>query len=512
MFSKILIANRGEIACRIIHTCRKMGIETVAVYSDADQKALHVRMADEAHLLGGPLPEESYLNIPRIIEVAQLSGAEAIHPGYGFLSENATFARACQEADIRFIGPSPEVMEKVGDKLLARKLAKKAGLPVLRGSDKEVSDAQAMKRAKRLDFPLMVKAAEGGGGIGIDIVHSPDELKAVIEKDRNLAAHAFGSRRLYFERYLPDASHIEVQVLGDDHGNLVHLFERDCSVQRRNQKLVEESPSMKLSPKQRKRIVNYALKLAKHIGYTNAGTVEFLVSEDGETFFLEMNTRLQVEHGVTEMITGLDLVELQIRVTAGEKLPITQKTIRMHGHSIEARIYPEDPVTFLPCTGTVQHLYEPSEENIRVYSALYPSYEVSTYYDPLMAKVVCWGETREEARKLLYKSLREFHIEGVQSNLSTLRSIITYPIFILGKHNTRFLSIVAASQEEAEIPVSGEREQKELASAIGVAMLLSTNGNCSLPSSPYGHLISPWKLCGRREQMFSRVQGSRGWR
>ncbi len=512
MFTKILIANRGEIACRILRTCRKMGIQTVAVYSDVDQKALHVRMADEAYLLGGPSPEESYLNIPKIIEVAQLSAAEAIHPGYGFLSENSAFARACQEADIRFIGPSPEVMEKMGDKLLARKLAKKAGLPVLRGSDKEVSDAQAMKRAKRLKFPLMVKAAEGGGGIGIDVVHSPDELKAIIEKDRNLAAHAFGSRRLYFEQYLPDASHIEVQVLGDENGNLVHLFERDCSVQRRNQKLVEESPSMKLAPKQRNRIVNYALKLAKHIGYTNAGTVEFLVSEDGEIFFLEMNTRLQVEHGVTEMITGLDLIELQLRVAAGEQLPIKQKSIRMHGHAIEARIYPEDPVTFLPCTGTVHQLHEPTGEHVRVDSALYPGYEVSIHYDPLMAKLLCWGETREAARKGLYKSLREFHIEGVQSNVSTLRSILTYPIFILGKHNTRFLSIVSASQEEAEIPVSGEREQKELAAAIGVSLLLSTNGNGSPLSTHKDQSISPWKLYGRREQMLSRVQGSRGWR
>ena len=327
MFSKILIANRGEIACRIVRTCQKLGIKTVAVYSTVDRNALHTRLADEACFIGESPPHDSYLNLERIIEMARETGAEAVHPGYGFLSENPAFARLCQEAGIRFIGPKPEVMEKMGDKLLARKLAKKAGLPVLPGTDKAIETDKAVSRAWKLGFPLMVKAAEGGGGIGIHIIDSTDELLPLIERTRQVAEHAFGSPRLYFERYLKDASHIEVQLIGDDKGNLIHLYDRDCSVQRRNQKLIEETLATKLTPKLRKRVCKLALKLARRIGYTNAGTVEFLVSDDGEIYFLEMNTRLQVEHGVTEMVTGADLVELQIRVACGEALPLGQDDI-----------------------------------------------------------------------------------------------------------------------------------------------------------------------------------------
>src|SRR5919106_1573209 len=310
MFKKILIANRGEIACRIIHTCQKLGIKTVAIYSEADIKARHVKLADEAYLVGAASPQESYLNLDKILEVAQTSGAEAIHPGYGFLSENPTFARRCEELGIKFIGPRPEVMEKMGDKLHARKLARKAGLPVLPGTDEVVEDHQALDRAWALGFPLMVKSAEGGGGIGIHIIESLDELLPIIERTRKVAASAFGSPRLYFERYLKDASHIEVQLIGDEHGNLVHLFERDCSIQRRNQKLIEETPAVKLTPQMRHKIGKLALKLGRYIGYTNTGTVEFLVSSQGQIYFLEMNTRLQVEHGITELVTGVDLVEL----------------------------------------------------------------------------------------------------------------------------------------------------------------------------------------------------------
>ena len=360
MFAKVLIANRSEIACRIIRACEKLGIATVAVYSEADRDALHVRMADEAYLLGPSSPRESYLNTSKILSIARTSGAEAIHPGYGFLSENPTFVRACQEAEIAFVGPYPYVMENMGDKVRARNLAGKAGLPILPGTDTAVDDSRASAAAWELGFPLMVKATQGGGGIGIHIINSPDELTAVIRQERALANSAFGSPYLYFERYMQDASHIEVQVLGDQHGNLVHLFERDCSIQRRNQKIVEETPSVKLTQEQRGRLWDYALRLARSIGYTNAGTVEFLVSPEGEMYFLEMNTRLQVEHGVTEMITGLDIVELQLRVAAGEPLPVTQDQVHARGHAIEARIYPEDPHTFLPSAGVIRDFHQPS--------------------------------------------------------------------------------------------------------------------------------------------------------
>ena len=381
MFSKILIANRGEIACRIIRTCRKLGINTVAVYSTPDRDALHVREADEAYFLGEAPPQDSYLNYGKILNAASESGAEAIHPGYGFLSENPTFARLCQEAGVRFIGPGPEVMEKMGDKLLARKLARKAGLPVLPGTDEAVDDHQASERAWELGFPLMVKAAEGGGGIGIHVIESMDELIPLIERTRQVAASAFGSPRLYFERYLKDASHIEVQLIGDEHGHLVHLFERDCSIQRRNQKLIEETQAAKLSPKVRQKVCRWALKLGQKIGYTNAGTVEFLVSAEGQVYFLEMNPRLQVEHGVTEMVTGVDLVELQIRVAAGEPLPVVQKDIKSNGHAIEARIYPEDPDTFMPDAGSITELHLPSGDSIRVDSALFQGYQVALEYE-----------------------------------------------------------------------------------------------------------------------------------
>ena len=317
MFNKILIANRGEITCRIIRTCQKLGIGTVAIYSEADRDALHVKLADDARLVGEAPPQQSYLDIDKILQAARDAGADAIHPGYGFLSENPAFARRCQETGIRFIGPTPEVMEKMGDKLRARKLAKKAGLPVLPGTDQAVEDDEAAAQAWKLGFPLMVKALEGGGGIGIHIIESMEDLTPIIQRTRQVANSAFGSPRLFFERYLKNASHIEVQVIGDEHGHVIHLYERDCSVQRRHQKLAEESPAVKLDPKLRRRLCKLALKLAKNIGYTNAGTVEFLVTADGQAYFTEMNTRLQVEHGVTEIITGVDLVELQIRAAAG---------------------------------------------------------------------------------------------------------------------------------------------------------------------------------------------------
>ena len=513
MFNKILIANRGEIACRVIRTCREMEIKTVAVYSDADKDALHVSMADEAYLLGPAPPSESYLNIVKIINIASTSGSEAIHPGYGFLSENAAFAVACREAGIKFIGPSPEVVEAMGDKLIARKLAKKAGIPVLPGTNTAVGDKNALKRAGKLGFPLMVKAAVGGGGIGMQIASSPEELEPIIETARHQAKNYFGSPRLYFERYLEHASHIEVQVLADEKSKMIHLWERDCSVQRRNQKVIEVAPSIKLTSKQRKSITKNALKLAKHIGYTNAGTVEFLVSTDGEVYFLEMNKRLQVEHGVTEMITGLDLVELQIRIAAGERMPYKQKFIKRHGFAMEARIYAEDPDTFLLSAGTISVLEEPeTNDNVRIDGCIYAGYDVSIYYDPLLAKLICWGETREEARKTLLRSLEEYRIEGVRTNISFLRRIVESEEFIQGAYDTWLVHNLLNGSSAATPCAEDEVDEKELAAATAVALVAAGNGSRHGALLNNGPGASPWKIYGRSEQMARRQVGRSSWR
>ncbi len=517
MFSKVLIANRGEIACRVIRTCEKLGVQTVAVYSEADRDAQHVRMATEAYLLGPAPPSESYLNIYKIVEVAKSSGAEAIHPGYGFLSENAAFAVACREAGVKFIGPSPEVMETMRDKVRARKLAKKAGLPVLPGTNTAVGDRNALKRANKLGFPLMVKAAAGGGGIGMQIVNSPEEMAPLIERARHQAANSFGSPRLYFERYLEHASHIEVQILADEKGKTIHLMERDCSVQRRNQKILEIAPSMKLTSKLRKLITKYALKLAKHIGYANAGTVEFLVSMDGDIYFLEMNMRLQVEHGITEMITGIDLVEMQLRIASGEKMLYKQKDIRNHGYAMEARIYAEDPDTFLPSSGVITALSEPDgNEHVRIDGSINVGYKVDIYYDPLLAKLMCWGETREEARTLMAESLESYHIEGVNSNVPFLRRVVESQEFASGAYDTWIVSnlqkAAAESQDSPESDIRTEAERRELAAATAVALVAAGNGASHPTPDANGHAVSPWRLYGRSRQMAARQAGRSGWR
>ena len=517
MFNKILVANRGEIACRIIRSCQRLGVQTVAVYSEADKDALHVRMADEAYLLGLPPPSESYLNIVKIVEAAETSGAEAIHPGYGFLSENAAFAVACRKAGIKFIGPQPEVMENMGDKVMARKLAKKAGIPVIPGTNTAVGDRNALKQAKKLGFPLMVKAAAGGGGIGMQIVHSAEELEPIIARARHQAKNSFGSRRLYFERYLEHASHIEVQILADERKKTIHLFERDCSVQRRNQKILEITPSIKLTGKLRKLLTKYALKLSKHVGYTNAGTVEFLVSPKGDIYFLEMNMRLQVEHGITEMITGIDLVEMQLRIASGEKMPYKQKDIKSHGFAMEARIYAEDPDTFLPSSGTISALSEPAtDEHVRIDGCIGPGYKVDIYYDPLLAKLMCWGETREEARARLAASLENYWIEGVSTNISFLRRVAGSEEFVSGAYDTwlvsKLKSDVDESQDAAELEVEDETRRRELAAVAGVALVAAGNGALYTGSNGNEHQVSPWKIYGRSVQMANGGASRSGWR
>ena len=498
-----------------------MGIKTVAVYSEEDAGALHVQQADEAYLLGAASPKESYLNIARIIETARTTKVDAIHPGYGFLSQNPNFAKSCNKAKIMFIGPTHQVMKRMGDKVRARKLAQKAGLPVLPGSDGEVKDKVAAKSAAANGFPLMVKAANGGGGIGIQVVRSPKELKGVMARARALARKAFGSKRLYFERFLEGASHIEVQIVADNHGNMLHLFERDCSVQRRNQKVVEETPSTKLTSEQRQTLFEYSLALAKHIEYTNMGTVEFLVSQNGEIYFLEMNTRLQVEHGITELITGLDMVEMQIRIASGEQLSLRQEEIKLHGHAIEARINAEDPDTFLPSAGIIDHINEPKGNHVRFDSALFPGYKVSTYYDSLLSKLMVWGKTRKQAITRLHNSLEAIQISGLKTNLPTLRAIISHRKFTKGDYHTDLLEQLAleASQKfELLIPSishnGDSKEEKSRVAKIAVTLLLSMDGLNSDANSQeqVEHTTNPWKTAGRQAQLHTSVQVLRGWR
>ena len=515
MFSKILIANRGEIACRIIRTCRKMGVRTVAVYSEADRDALHVRMADESRFLGPAPPLESYLDMDKVLAAARESGAEGIHPGYGFLSENPSFARRCQEAGVTFIGPDPGAMEKMGDKIRARRLGQAAGLPVLPGTEDPVEDSQAIDKAWELGFPLMVKATDGGGGIGIYVIESMDDLMPLVERTRKVAASAFGSSRLFFERYLKDASHIEVQLIGDNHGNLVHLYERDCSMQRRNQKLVEETPAVKLDPALREEICGMALKLGRHIGYTNAGTAEFLLSPQGQVYFLELNTRLQVEHGVTEMVTGVDLVELQLRVAAGETLPITQDNVRLNGHAIQSRLYPEDPDTLLPDIGVVTGLEMPDGPGLRIDSALCHGYEVTLHYEPLLAKVMSWAPDREEARRNLDRALQAFHIGGIKTNIPLQREILAHPAFSDATHHTGTLAdLVSSCRTGKTSPVGAasgnghHNDGRRTAAAIGVALALALGESQPAPASPNAR----WKALARQEQFASRTLGSPGWR
>ena len=424
MFRKILIANRGEIACRVIRTARRMGISSVAVYSDADRDALHVRLADEARHIGPAPARESYLNGDAIIAAAKASGAEAIHPGYGFLSENEDFAAACAHAGLVFIGPSAEAIAAMGDKSAAKRLMEKAGVPLVPGYHGERQDAPLLEQeAGRIGFPVLIKPSAGGGGKGMRVVSDRKDFAAALEGARREAKAAFGDERVLIERYLERPRHIEVQVFGDTQGRVVHMFERDCSVQRRHQKVLEEAPAPGLTSGKRNEMGAAAVAAAKTIRYTGAGTVEFIAEQDGRFYFMEMNTRLQVEHPVTEMITGLDLVELQLRVAAGEPLPFTQEEIRMQGHAIEARIYAEDPARdFLPSTGKLVHVAFPTE-GVRVDTGVEPGAEITSWYDPMIAKLVVRGDDRRSALTRLASALRETQIAGVTTNVEFLRRI-----------------------------------------------------------------------------------------
>jgi 3-methylcrotonyl-CoA carboxylase alpha subunit len=441
VFSRVLVANRGEIAVRVIRTCRALDIETVAVYSDADRRALHVLDSDQAVHIGASPAGESYLNIEAIVAAAQRSGAEAVHPGYGLLSENADFAQACLDAGLAFIGPSPDAIRKMGDKTTARRLAAELGVPTVPGYD---GDGQAppdlLKIAKKLGFPIMIKAAAGGGGRGMRVVEDADRFKEAAESARREAERSFGDGRLILERAIVGGRHIEIQILADAHGSAVHLGERDCSVQRRHQKVIEETPSPAVNDELRSRIGEAALQITRAVDYSNAGTLEFLLDSSGEFYFLEMNTRLQVEHGVTELVTGLDLVELQLRIAAGEPLPFTQEEIHRRGHAIECRIYAEDPAAgYVPSAGTLTAFAPPSGEGVRNDVGTYVGDEISTFYDSMLAKLLTWGEDRAEALERMRASLDEYRIEGLKTNVTFLSTIISHPDFVGGEATTDFL-------------------------------------------------------------------------
>ncbi|MCA9797930.1 MAG: acetyl-CoA carboxylase biotin carboxylase subunit [Cyanobacteria bacterium HKST-UBA04] len=439
---KVLMANRGEIAVRVIKTLRAMGIATVAVYSDADAQACHVRHADEAHALGGQAPADTYLNIDKLLAIAQASGCDAIHPGYGFLSENAAFARACQSAGVTFIGPTPTVIEQMGDKLLSKQLMQAAGVPVVPSWQGDVSDLKAAQKAVvDLGLPVLVKAAAGGGGKGMRLIESIDDLAAGLAAASREAQKAFGDARVFVEKFIVGPRHIEFQVFGDTHGNVVHLFERDCSIQRRHQKIIEESPSPKLDATLRQAMAQAAVAAASAVGYTNAGTVEFIVGQDGGFYFLEMNTRLQVEHPVTELVTGQDLVEWQVRVARGEALPLSQDAITQRGHALECRVYAEDPAqNFMPSTGPLLVYQAPTGPNVRLDSGVEAGDEVTVHYDPMLAKLITYGATRQAALDAMAEALKTYPVLGVVTNHALLLAILRHPEFVAGTFDTGFLS------------------------------------------------------------------------
>ncbi|MFC1742379.1 acetyl-CoA carboxylase biotin carboxylase subunit [Candidatus Riflebacteria bacterium] len=442
MFNKILIANRGEIALRVIRAARKLGIKTVAVYSDADRDALHVQNADESYCIGPGSPLESYLSIPNIMSALEISKAEAVHPGYGFLSENVSFAEICESYDIKFIGPSPRAIKLMGDKAQARAQMQKTGVPVTPGSPAAfLSAKRAVKFIKEnTGFPVLIKAAAGGGGRGMRLVTDEKDFDIAFATARNEAEIAFGNGALYIEKYLKNPKHVEIQILGDLHGNVVHLGERDCSVQRRHQKLIEESPCSTIAPETRKKLQNCAVTAAKAINYHNAGTFEFLLDENGDFYFMELNTRLQVEHGVTEMVLQVDIVEEQLRVAAGEKLGFTQEELKPYGSCLECRINAEDPkMQFCPSPGKITTFLAPGGPFVRLDTAAHQDYVISPFYDSMIAKLLVWGRDRKEAITRMHASLKEFQIDGIKTTIPLFIDILENNIFQSGEYGTKFL-------------------------------------------------------------------------
>ncbi|MCW6076230.1 acetyl-CoA carboxylase biotin carboxylase subunit [Clostridium sporogenes] len=441
MFKKILVANRGEIAVRIIRACREMGIETVAIYSEADKDALHVQLADEAVCIGPPSSKDSYLNMYNIISATVLTGSQAIHPGFGFLSENSKFANMCKDCNIVFIGPDSETIDKVGNKSNARDIMIRAGVPVIPGSNGVIhNEEEALNIAEEIGYPVVVKASAGGGGRGIRIVHSKENMIKAFNTAKSEAKGAFGDDSMYVEKFIKNPRHIEFQILGDSYGNIIHLGERDCSLQRRNQKVLEEAPSPRMNEELRKRMGDVAIKAAKAVEYKNAGTIEFLLDEDGSFYFMEMNTRIQVEHPITEMVTGIDILKEQIKIAYGEKLNIKQKDIKIQGHAIECRINAEDYKNgFRPCPGKIENLYIPGGLGVRLDSSVYSGYTIPPYYDSMIGKLIAYGRNREETIQIMKRALGELIIEGVNTNIDFQFIILEDENFIKGEYTTKYI-------------------------------------------------------------------------
>jgi len=453
MFKRILIANRGEIAVRIARACRELDIETVAVYSEADRESLHVKYADHAYPIGPAPSTQSYLSMERIVDVCKRSRAEAVHPGYGFLAENAGFAQRCKDEGIVFIGPSPKVIDQMGDKVKARQLMKAAGVPVVPGSDGILtSEEEVLKTIESIGYPCMLKAVAGGGGKGLRLVRSRREVSSAYRAVGSEAASAFGDARLYVEKFIEKPRHVEMQILADNYGHVIHLYDRECSIQRRHQKVIEESPSPGMEDRTRRRLGRIAIQGARAVGYVGAGTLEFLLDNEQNFYFLEMNTRLQVEHAVTERVVGIDLVKAQIEVAAGGYLPWRQRHITQTGHAIECRIYAEDPEhDFMPCPGKIDGLRLPEGLGLRNDCGVYEGAEVSIYYDPMIAKLICWGENRVEAILRMRRALREYQVRGIKTNISFLQWILRHPRFMSGDVNTGFIDQEYRSLDSEEV-------------------------------------------------------------
>lgn len=501
MFKKVLVANRGEIAVRVLRACGERGISTVSVFSDADRSALHVRYADEAYGIGPAPSAESYLRIDKIIDVARRANVDAIHPGYGFLAENAEFAAACADADITFIGPSPDAIEKMGDKITARETVSKRNVPLVPGSVKGLRDDELRGAADEIGFPLMIKASAGGGGKGMRAVHDPTEFESSLDAARREAASAFGNDEVYLEKLITNARHIEIQVLADTHGNTIHLGERECSIQRRHQKLIEEAPSVAIDDEIRTEMGQVAIAAAEAVNYVNAGTIEFLFdATENKYYFLEMNTRLQVEHPVTEMVTGVDLVKEQIAIADGRRMRYAQSDIVAKGWSIECRITTEDPKNnFLPSSGTVTYLKEPTGPGVRVESSLYRGFEVSLYYDPMVAKLIVLGDTRAEAILRMRRALSEYRIGGLKTSIPFHQEIMDSTEFIWGTFDTGFL-------ERRNLNIIAERsEEIERVAAATAALLANEAGRQAVHIGVNDHSENLWKRAGRARAVGGRL-------
>src|SRR5215472_509298 len=501
MFKKVLVANRGEIAVRIIRACRELGITSVAIFSDVDRSAMHVTKADEAYAIGPAAASESYLNIEKIISTAKRCDAEAIHPGYGFLSENSAFASACKDAGIKFIGPQASAMEVMGSKTRARQAVEAAGVPVVPGSTRGLSLPETGVTAARIGFPVMIKASAGGGGKGMRLVRSEAELKSAFETAQSEALRAFKDGEVYLEKFIENPRHIEIQVLGDEHGNLVYLGERECSIQRRHQKVVEEAPSAMVDEALRKRMGSVAVQAARSAGYCNAGTVEFLVDNKNTFYFLEMNTRLQVEHPVTELVTGLDLVQMQLRIAAGEKLPFGQEEVKLRGHAIECRVYAEDADNnFFPSPGKITRLVRPSGPGVREDSGVYEGWTVPLDYDPMLSKLIVHAPSRASAIARMRRALDEYFIDGIKTNLSLFRRILDHPDFQSASIDTGFLDRLLSSRQQVKATGNGALE----IAAISAAFFAATAGPPVNVSNRRRQTDQPaprsaWKQAGRLE-------------